>query len=349
VYKYLASCFNKFNNNPIDTLSQDIRNRIRNTPVLLTGGAGFIGSHIAARLMALGVKKLTVLDNLSSGKREYIEPFMDQSGFRFIEGDLTDLDVCMDACKGQEVICHQAAVGSTIRSVESPHISTRNNVDGFVNLSLAARECAISTFVYASSCAVYGESEGILKQESQTGKQTSPYAVTKLANELFAGVFADLYGIRFTGLRYFNVFGPRQDPEGDYAAVIPRFLIRLMEGKDCTIFGDGEQTRDFVHVADVVQANILAMFTRPERLEGARLYNVGSGERVTVNELYEALCRVSAIKDRPPLYGAERAGDILHIGADLSRVKTELGYIPQCRLEEGLKETLESFSSGETA
>ena len=247
--------------------------------ILVVGGAGFIGSHITEYLLKHGAK-VVVLDNLSTGFIENIELFSNNPNFIFIKGDISDFETCKKACEGIDIICHQAALGAVPRSVAHPELTTLHNVTGFVNMATAARDAGIKRFVYASSSSVYGDDTTLPKVEHRIGKPLSPYAITKLVNEIYAENFAQLYGMTFIGFRYFNVFGPRQSPRGTYAAVIPLFIEACMKNEPCFINGDGSQTRDFTFVENVVQFNVKAMLTdNPAALN--QVYNVGCGENIT--------------------------------------------------------------------
>jgi UDP-N-acetylglucosamine 4-epimerase len=321
---------------------------------LVTGVAGFIGSNLLEKLLNLG-QRVVGIDNFSTGFRENLDDVRHSAGeeawkrFRFIEGDIAELDYCLEACRGADYVLHQAALGSVPRSLEHPLDTNRSNVEGFLNMLVAAYKAGIQRFVYASSSSVYGDDPSLPKVENRTGKPLSPYAVSKQAGELYAGVFAgDYYGLECVGLRYFNVFGPRQNPEGAYAAVIPKWIGLLMRGQHCTIFGDGETSRDFCYVENVVQANLLAALVK-EQTALNRVYNIGFGARTTLNELYRALRddlakRIPDIADLEPIYSDFRPGDIRHTAADISRARELLGYMPTHSLGLGLEEMLEWFA-----
>ena len=313
---------------------------------LVTGAAGFIGSNLAEALLGLG-QTVVGLDNFSTGRRANVAELEALPGadarFRFVEADVRDPAACLEACRGADYVLHQAALGSVPRSLENPRATHESNVDGFVNILLAAREAGVRRFVYASSSSVYGDHPALPKTEDTVGELLSPYAVTKRADELYAMVFSRSYGFETVGLRYFNVFGPRQDPEGPYAAVIPRWVDALLSGAPCTIYGDGENSRDFCHVSNVVQANLLAALAPPEA--AGRVYNVAVGGRTTLNQLYAAL-RDLVAAHRPeaaraePRYLPPRPGDIAHSQADVSRAAASLGYRPGMTLEAGLGASL---------
>jgi UDP-N-acetylglucosamine/UDP-N-acetylgalactosamine 4-epimerase len=260
---------------------------------LVTGAAGFIGSHLVERLLQLG-QRVVGLDNFATGRRENLDLVAAVVGpesarrFTFLEGDVQDADRCAEACRGVDFVLHQAALGSVPRSVADPANTHRSNVNGFLTMLIAARDAGVERFVYASSSSVYGDHPALPKREDQLGRPLSPYAVSKLADELYADVFARTYGMRVTGLRYFNVFGPRQDPEGPYAAAIPRWVGQILRGEPCVIFGDGETSRDFSFVANVVQANLLAAAAEGER-PTPEIFNVACGDRTTLNEIYAAI------------------------------------------------------------
>ena len=309
--------------------------------ILVTGGAGFIGSNLTDALLADG-HNVTVLDNFSTGKRENLAHLDGNSAFTLIEGDIRDRETCAKAVEGKDIVYHEAALGSVPRSIKDPMTSTDVNIGGFVNMLFAAKEAGVHRFVYAASSSTYGDSKTLPKVEDKIGNPLSPYAITKYVNELYARNFHDLYGIDTIGLRYFNVFGRRQDPNGAYAAVIPKFALALMAHEPPTINGDGSYSRDFTYIENVIQANKLAGFTeKPEALN--TVYNVAFGERTTLNELYSCL-RSELGKLDPEIqgleakYGPNRAGDIPHSLADISKAKTLLGYAPEYSVRAGLKE-----------
>lgn len=311
--------------------------------ILVTGGAGFIGSNIVEYLLTHGAAKVRVIDNLSNGFKKNILPFLSDNRFEFIEGDITKYEDCLTACKDIHYVSHQAALGSVPRSIANPAATHDANVNGFLNMLIAARESKVETFVFASSSSVYGDHPGLPKKEETLGEPLSPYAVTKLVDEHYARVFARTYKMQIIGLRYFNVFGPRQDPSGPYAAAIPLFFDAALQGKPATIHGDGEQTRDFTFVANAVQANILAISNTNKDAFG-RMYNVAVGERVSINDLYSNICKI-AEKDLPAIYIEERPGDVKHSLADISLIQDQLNYKPDVFVKEGLKITFEWFSN----
>ncbi len=309
---------------------------------LVTGGAGFIGSHIVAYLMAHGAAVVRVLDNLSTGFERNIEPFKGDARFEFIKGDIRDYATCVAACEGMDYITHQAALGSVPRSVKDPVTSNEVNVTGFLNMLTAAKDSGgVQAFVYASSSAVYGDEPNLPKTEERVGNPLSPYAVTKKTNELYADVFGKLYGMKILGFRYFNVFGPRQDPDGPYAAVIPLFVSGIMKGAPVYINGDGGQTRDFTYVDNAVQANIRGMLNGGGEAYG-QVYNVAVGERFSVNHLYEAV-RGELGLEHEATYREEREGDIRNSLADISKAQRLLGYQPTQRFADGLIATVQFF------
>ena len=314
--------------------------------VLVTGGAGFIGSALIETLLA-SENEVVCLDNLATGKRENLAEFIGNNNFQFIEGDIRNMDDCRKAADGVQYVLHQAALGSVPRSVKDPITSNDVNVSGFLNMITAARDAGVKRFVYASSSSVYGDHPALPKFEENTGNPLSPYAVTKKVNELYAKVFGELYGMQTLGLRYFNVFGRRQDPDGQYAAVIPRFVKALMRHEAPMIFGDGSQTRDFTYIENVIQANLkAAVANNPEAYNTA--YNVACGDRVTLNELYNFL-RDGLAKFDPkigsinPVYTEPRQGDIPHSLASIEKTSRLLGYNPQFDLKQGLAHSVKWY------
>lgn len=308
---------------------------------LITGGAGFIGSNIAEYLFTHGVGSVRVLDNLSEGKRENIEPFLKLDNFEFVEADITDPETCQSACDGIDYVCHQAALGSVPRSIETPLITNAANATGFLNMLTAAKDAGVNRFVYASSSSVYGDSVNLPKVEHEIGNPLSPYAVTKYINEVYSSVFALNYGIEVIGLRYFNVFGPRQKPDGPYAAVIPLFMDALLKNESPFINGDGTNSRDFTFVANAVEANIRGMLTDIDGAAG-KVYNIAYGERTTISELFEALKKATG-SDLEAKHRDPRPGDIPHSLADISLARKYLGYDPKYGIEEGLEITFDWF------
>ena len=315
--------------------------KVENSRILVTGGAGFIGSNLVETLLAQN-NEVVVLDNFATGKRENIASFSGNPAFTLIEGDIRDMAMCRKAVDGMDYVLHEAALGSVPRSIKDPMTSTEVNISGFVNMLFAAQEAKVKRFVYAASSSTYGDSKALPKVEDKIGKPLSPYAITKYVNELYAENFSRLYGIETIGLRYFNVFGRRQDPHGAYAAVIPKFVISLMKHESHVINGDGNYSRDFTYVDNVVQANQLALLAeKPEAIN--QVYNVAFGERTTLNELFAYLRDDLAVFDPEitgirPQYGPNRAGDIPHSLADINKGRMLLGYAPEYSVKAGLKE-----------
>jgi UDP-N-acetylglucosamine/UDP-N-acetylgalactosamine 4-epimerase len=319
---------------------------------LVTGAAGFIGSNLTERLLELG-QDVVALDNFSTGQHrnavELEEIARRTTGkLNFIEGDIRDLETCAGACAGVEIVLHQAALGSVPRSVADPIATNATNIDGFLNMLVAARDAGVRRFVFAASSSTYGDHPGLPKVEDRIGKPLSPYAVTKYVNELYASVFQRTYGMETIGLRYFNVFGRRQDPDGPYAAVLPRWIARLLKGEQCEIYGDGETSRDFCYVENVVQANLLAAAAGTEAT--GEIYNVAVGGRTTLNELFAAIRdglarRVPSISAATPLYRDFREGDVRHSQADVSKARRMLGYEPSHDFRAGLEESLDWYVS----
>jgi UDP-N-acetylglucosamine/UDP-N-acetylgalactosamine 4-epimerase len=308
---------------------------------LITGGAGFIGSHIVDYLLSNGAGKVRVMDNLATGLQSNVDLFAHYPNYEFINGDIRDFSSCMRACEGIDYVSHQAALGSVPRSVKDPVSSNEVNVTGFLNMLTAAKDSSIKAFVYASSSAVYGDEPNLPKVEERIGNPLSPYAVTKKTNELYADVFSKLYGMNIIGFRYFNVFGARQDPNGPYAAVMPLFVSGIINNTPVYINGDGEQTRDFTYVDNAVQANIRGMLSENSASFG-QVYNIAVGEKFSVNYLYNAIRELLGIKHEAT-YRQEREGDIRNSLADISKARNLLGYNPQYRFEDGLKLTVEYF------
>ena len=316
---------------------------------LVTGAAGFIGSNLVEALLKLE-QNVVGLDNFATGKRGNLAAVRrlvtaeQWRRFKFITGDIRKGAVCQKACQGVDHVLHQGALGSVPRSIAEPLNSHESNVNGTLNMLLAARDQKVRTFVYASSSAVYGDHPALPKVEGVEGKLLSPYATTKAVNELYADVFGRVYGLPTVGLRYFNVFGPRQDPEGAYAAVIPKWLAALLKGEPVRINGDGKTSRDFCYVTNVVQANLLAAtVTKPRALN--QVYNIAVGARTTLNELFELLVdglnpEEPAGKRPKPVYSDFRAGDVRHSHADISKAKRLLGYRPTHRIDQGLREAM---------
>ena len=314
---------------------------ISSVKFLITGGAGFIGSNIVEYLVHHNAGQIRILDNLSEGKIENIEPFLKLNNVEFIEGDIDDLTTCETACEDIDFISHQAALGSVPRSIATPTITNNANVTGFLNMLTAAKDASVKRFVYASSSSVYGDHPDLPKLEANIGNQLSPYAVSKYINELYSSVFANCYDFETVGLRYFNVFGPRQKPDGPYAAVIPLFMDALVNNESPMINGDGEQSRDFTFVVNAVEANIRAMFSSAKEATG-KVYNVAFGQRRTVNQLLSTLKDLSGSKIQA-VYRDPRPGDVRHSLADISLANKLLGYDPQYDIDRGLDITFEWF------
>lgn len=308
---------------------------------LVTGGAGFIGGHITEYLLKNGAAKVRVLDNMVNGFEDNLAVLRNYPAFEFIQGDIRHFEDCMKACEGMDYVSHQAALGSVPRSIAEPLYFNEVNVNGFVNIIKAAMDSKVKQLVYASSSSVYGDELTLPKKEEKIGQCLSPYAVTKRANELYAKVFADVYGMKIMGFRYFNIFGPRQDPNGPYAAVIPLFVKGIMKGTPVYINGDGEQTRDFTHVDNAVQINIKGMLTDNDEAFGKN-FNVAVGENFSVNYLYEE-CRKALGSEQKAVHREARAGDIRDSLADISLAENLLGYKPTKDFKEGLKETISYF------
>ena len=323
-----------------------IAHQLSNKRILVTGGAGFIGSNLCESLLSEG-NHVVCLDNFSTGKHENLSSFISNPNFFLIEGDIRNYEDCLKAVTGVDVVFHEAALGSVPRSIKDPIISTDVNVGGFVRMLFAAKEAGVKRFVYAASSSTYGDHPGLPKVEDQIGKPLSPYAITKYADELYADNFSKLYGIETIGLRYFNVFGRRQDPEGAYAAVIPKFVKMLLNHEQPIINGDGNHSRDFTFVDNVVQANQLAAVTvNPEAIN--QVYNVACGEKNTLNQLVFYLKEFlgeydNAVESIIPIYGNEREGDVRHSLASIDKAQRLLGYRPVCLFKEGLKRSAEWY------
>jgi UDP-N-acetylglucosamine 4-epimerase len=308
---------------------------------LVTGGAGFIGGHIAEYLLKNGAGKVRVLDNMSNGFKSNLAILQAYNGFEFIEGDIRDIETCRKACEGINYVSHQAALGSVPRSIKEPYNTNDSNVGGFVNVLKAAVENNVRQFVYASSSSVYGDEPTLPKREDRVGNCLSPYAVSKKANELYADVFSRVYNIPVLGFRYFNIFGPRQDPDGPYAAVIPLFVKAIMNNTSAFINGDGEQTRDFTFVENAVQVNIKGMLSTNDEAKN-KVYNIAVGEKYSVNFLYNAI-KEYLNSDIESIHREPRDGDIRNSLADISLAKNLLGYQPTTKFETGLVKTIEYF------
>lgn len=309
---------------------------LSNFQFLVTGGAGFIGSNIVEYLLKYGAKKVRVLDNLSTGFVENMREFIGYNNFEFIEGDIRSLEACQQAVADIDYVLHQAALGSVPRSIDDPITTNSVNISGFLNLLLASKESNVKRFVYAASSSTYGDSPILPKREDVIGKPLSPYAVTKYVNELYADVFSNIYGIQTIGLRYFNVFGPRQRSNGPYAAVIPLFLDAYSKNKAPIIFGDGNQSRDFTFVENVVQANILSLFVA-NPLAINQIYNIAGGQNITLNSLATLISNLFIGEELKPNYQNPRKGDVRDSLADISKANRLLGYSPNYSLEKGLE------------
>ncbi len=325
---------------------ETIVRKLENKTVLVTGGAGFIGSNLCERLLQQN-NKVICLDNFATGKRENIQPFLSDDNFKLMEGDIRQLDDCKKAVESVDVVLHQAALGSVPRSIKDPITSNDVNVGGFLNMLVAARDAGVKRMVYAASSSTYGDSKALPKVEDKIGKPLSPYAITKYVNELYADVFAKTYGMELIGLRYFNVFGRRQDPEGAYAAVIPKFVKALIKNESPIINGDGSFSRDFTYVDNVIQANELAATVETQEALNT-VYNVAYGDRTTLNELVSSLksslsrfdTSINAIEI---IHGDERVGDIPHSLASIDKARQLLGYDPKYDISSGLEEAIEWY------
>ncbi len=314
--------------------------------VFVSGGAGFIGSHICDALIELGCEVIC-LDNLISGSIDNIRNILDHANFTFVEGDIRNYETCLETISGCNLVCHQAALGSVPRSVDDPITTNSHNVTGTLNVFNAARKNGISRIVFASSSSCYGDEESLPKVEHTIGTPLSPYAVSKRVSEMYSRVFHELYSIEMIGLRYFNVFGPRQNPEGMYAAVIPKFAKSLIQGESPVIFGDGNQSRDFTFVSNVVEANLKSLFTENISAHN-KVYNIACGGRLSINEIFEHLSYLlsqkgSEISQIAPIYADSRLGDVLHSHADISLAKKFLEYEPSIDVMSGLELTVDSY------
>lgn len=311
--------------------------------ILITGGAGFIGSNLCEYFLNKG-NQVVCLDNFATGYRHNIAPFLENKNFTLLEGDIRNLEDCQKAAEGVDYVLHQAALGSVPRSLKDPITTNEVNVSGFLNMLIAARDAKVKRFIYAASSSTYGDSQGLPKVEDVIGKPLSPYAITKYVNELYADIFSKTFGIETIGLRYFNVFGRRQDPDGAYAAVIPKFVMQFMNYESPVINGDGNYSRDFTYIDNVIQMNELAMTaTNPEALNA--IYNSAFGDRTTLTQLVEMLKDYLSVFDPKianvaVLHGPSRAGDIPHSLASIEKAKRLLGYNPQFSIQEGLKEAV---------
>ena len=328
---------------------------------LVTGVAGFIGSNLLEKLLILN-QKVVGLDNFDTGYQHNINQAMEDASiatgkdikqlkqdFIFIEGDIRQLEDCQKACSSVDYVLHQAALGSVPRSIEDPINTNKANIDGFLNMLVASRDAKVKRFVYAASSSTYGDHPGLPKVEDEIGAPLSPYAVTKVVNELYASVFAKTYGFKTIGLRYFNIFGKRQDPEGAYAAVIPKWVSDILSGKDVFINGDGKTSRDFCYIDNTVQMNLLAATTTDSNSTD-QVYNVAVNDQTDLNQLYQMIeekliNRVENITKKDPIYRDFRAGDVRHSLADISKAKSLLGYDPDYKINEGLNESMDWYIS----
>lgn len=306
---------------------------------LVTGGAGFIGSNLCESLLNMGFK-VRCLDDLSTGKQKNVDLFLDNPNYTFIKGDIKDLDICMTACEGVNYVLHQAAWGSVPRSIEMPLFYCANNIQGTLNMLEAARQQGIRRFVYASSSSVYGDEPNLPKTEGIEGNLLSPYALTKRCDEEWAKQYTRHYGLETIGLRYFNVFGRRQDPNGAYAAVIPKFIKQLLNGERPTINGDGKQSRDFTYIENVIEANLKACLASIDAVGEA--YNIAYGGREYLIDIYYGLTKALNV-ELEPIFGPERAGDIKHSNADISKARRLLGYDPQWDFQRGIDAAIEWY------
>ena len=311
----------------------------KDTLFLVTGGAGFIGSNLCEAILNLGYR-VRCLDDLSTGKEANVEPFLNNPHFEFIKGDIKDLDICIKACEGVDYVLHQAAWGSVPRSIEMPLVYCANNIVGTLNMMEAARKTGVKKFVYASSSSVYGDEPTLPKVEGREGNLLSPYALTKQCDEEWGKQYTMHYGLPTIGLRYFNVFGRRQDPDGAYAAVIPKFIKQLLAGERPTINGDGQQSRDFTYIENVIEANLKACLA-PENADG-QAFNIAYGDREYLNDIYHGLTKALGL-DIEPIYGPDRRGDIKHSNADISKARKLLGYDPDWSFQRGIDAAIDWY------
>lgn len=318
-----------------------MNNQLANNTFLITGGAGFIGSHVVENLLKNGAKLVRVLDNLATGDHKNIEPFLSFPNFEFIKGDITNPEYCDEACRGINYVSHQAALGSVPRSIENPLATHQANATGFLNILVAAKNNKVKRVVYASSSSVYGDLNESPKVENRIGKPLSPYAVSKLVNEQYAAIFASTYNMEIIGLRYFNIFGPRQNPKGAYAAAIPLFIESLMKKQPVYINGSGEQSRDFTYVSNAVQANVKALLNENKNALG-KVFNIACGQSISVNAMFDFLAK-EIDPTAKAIHRGERFGDVKNSLADITAAKTNLDYQPEILFNEGLKHTIEWF------
>jgi len=326
-------------------LDKTLATKIQGASFLVTGGAGFIGTNIVDTLLANGARKVRVLDNLSNGYIENVNEFKDNPRYEFMEGDIRDLATCQKAVAGIDYVTHQAALGSVPRSIENPIQSNEVNVTGFLNMFVAAKESeTLKKMVYAASSSTFGDHPALPKVEGHEGKPLSPYAVTKAVNEHYADVFSSIYGLHTIGLRYFNIYGPRQNANNPYAAVIPIFCKAFIEGKAPHINGDGETSRDFTFVDNAVQANLRALFS--DNVYQHEVFNVACGEQTSLNEMIAILNAISE-SELLPVYGPERQGDVKHSLASIDKIKTSLHYSPQVYFKEGLQKVYSWYKTND--
>jgi UDP-N-acetylglucosamine 4-epimerase len=311
----------------------------RGSIFLVTGGAGFIGSNLCEALLDMGYQ-VRCMDNFSTGKRENIEVFLHNKNFTLIEDDIRNLEASLSACEGVDYVLHQAAWGSVPRSIEMPLLYEEINIRGTLNMMEAARQQGVKKFVYASSSSVYGDHPVLPKKEGQEGELLSPYALTKMVDEEYGRLYKELYGLDTYGLRYFNVFGRRQDPDGAYAAVIPKFIKQLLNDEQPTINGDGKQSRDFTYIENVIEANLKACLAPSEA--AGQAFNVAYGGREYLIDIYHELCKALG-KDIEPIFGPDRPGDIKHSNADISKAREMLGYAPEWSFERGIEAAIEWY------
>lgn len=308
---------------------------------LVTGGAGFIGSNLCEAILDLGYK-VRCLDDLSTGKQANVDMFLDNSNYEFVKGDIKDFDICMKACEGVDYVLNQAAWGSVPRSLEMPLFYCMNNINGTLNMMEAARQQGVKKFVYASSSSVYGDEPNLPKKEGREGNLLSPYALTKRCDEEWAKLYTKYYGLDTYGMRYFNVFGRRQDPHGAYAAVIPKFIKMLLNGETPTINGDGKQSRDFTYIENVIEANLKSCLAPSE--SAGQAYNIAYGGREYLIDIYYSLTNALGI-DIKPNFGPDRKGDIKHSNAEISKAKRLLGYDPEYDFDRGLQEAIDWYKT----
>ena len=324
----------------------NFKEKLENKKILVTGGAGFIGSNLVEKLLELGTI-VTVLDNFSTGYKHNTEPFFNNKNFTLIEGDIRDLKTCKKACKYQDYVLHEAALGSVPRSINDPITSNEVNVNGFLNILISAKDAGVKRLIYAASSSTYGDSKSIPKVENIIGNPLSPYAITKYVNELYADIFKKIYNFDTIGLRYFNVFGRKQDPNGAYAAVIPKFVIQLLNHQSPTINGDGSYSRDFTYIDNVIQMNLLALTTDKEEALN-QIYNTAVGDRTTIKDMAELLKKYLSVYD-PEIsqieiqYGPSRQGDVPHSLASIDKAQKNLGYQPSHIFSKGLKEAVDWY------